>query len=133
LSALKEEVRQESGLSRADELLLESFFHALYPIEMRSVLSPAPLKKLFFMWKELLGVREKGLSLSHEPVTAPGMVFIMGRKDFSGPMSILEVGENQLLVARLETAEERFWGYIYFYTKEEEREKFLSLLNANFG
>lgn len=125
LSALKEEIRTTGELTRPDELLLESFFHALYPIEMRSLLPPAPLKKLFFMWKELLQAYRKELLVSIDS----NMIYVVGRKDFSLAMNTLEPSENQLLVARLETAEERFWGYIYFYTKEEECKKFLSLLD----
>jgi len=119
LGALKREMGE---LSRTDELLLESFFHALYPVEMRSVLPPEPLKKLFSMWKE---VQEKQMVIAE-----PEGIFVMGKRDFSAELELLELSDTELLVAKLETAEEKFWGYIYFSDNEEKRQCFLSILDA---
>jgi hypothetical protein len=115
LGALKHEIGE---LSRTDELLLESFFHSLYPVEMRSVLSPEPLRKLFSMWKEK----------NQMVVLEPEAVFVMGKRDFSLELVPLQLLDTELLVAKLETVEEKFWGYIYFSDNEEKRQGFLSTI-----
>jgi hypothetical protein len=121
LTALKQEI---GGLARTDEQLLESFFHALYPIEMRSVLTPEPLKKLFALWKEALAGYGPAVMIERD------MIFAMGKQDFAASFEPLQLSDNELLVAKLEAGEERFWGYIYFSDQEEKRQTFLSILDA---
>lgn len=121
LNGLKQEL---GGLSRKDELLLEGFFHALYPVEMRSVLTPTPLKKLFIMWKDALRGHTPSILIEQESI------FVMGTQNFSADFESLQLLDSELVVAKLESGEEKFWGYIYFCEDEEKRQSFLSILDA---
>lgn len=117
LESLKHEIGE---LSRTDELLLENFFHSLYPVEMRSVLAPGPIKKLFSMWREG----------QEAVVVEPEGIFVMGKRDFSAGLELLQLSDMELLIAKLETAEEKFWGYICFSDNEAKRQGFLSILDS---
>jgi hypothetical protein len=57
----------KSSLDPKDELLVESLFHALFPIEMRSILPCELIKNLFNLWKELLDNPEQEKIVKVEP------------------------------------------------------------------
>ncbi len=107
-------------LPQTDELLLESLFHSLFPIEMRSILSVEFVKDLFLLWKELLEHPEREEFIQVKPEG----VYFMQRQE--NPL-ILESFNDNLLVARPVYREIKFFGGIYFYKTEEEKTQFLTL------
>lgn len=117
LAALKQSCE---GLTKMDELLLENFFHSLFPIEMRSIIPFGFIKDLFLLWKEflehlqaeeLVQVKEEG-------------IYFMQRQENS---LILETFSDNLLIARPALREVKFFGGIYFYKTEQEKTHFLTL------
>jgi len=107
--------------SRADHRLLESFFHALYPIESRSIVPPAQLKKLFLLWKKLLS----NPSLKIVSDQDEEAVFCMGRAGHIAELDPVDFQEMQLITARPDH-EEKFLGYLFFSKDEAERHQFIS-------
>ena len=112
-----------SPSSRSEQLLLEKFFHSLFPIEMRSICPVEALKILFHLWKELL-MRPEEREVVFENEEA---LFFMFR---GHPFHQLDIPDTQLVMAKLEEAEEKFLGYIYFSRDKSEREAFLSAVDA---
>lgn len=124
LELLEDLKREIGGVARQDEFLLENFFHSLYPIEMRSILTPQPLKKLFHLWREVLQEGQKRIEVE------PGIIFVMGRIDFSSKFESIQLSDTELLIAKPEIGEEKFWGYIYFCEDERRRQSFLSVIDV---
>ncbi len=93
----------------SEELLVERFFHALYPIEMRSICPVLPLKKLFTLWRQ-------GAPATLEE----DVVYKLGEGEIH-----FEAGENELLVAKLEGVEKTYFGYIYFGKDPAAKKAFL--------
>ncbi len=104
-SRLKKEMGE---LSREEGRLLETVFHSIFPVEMRTILPPAPLKKIFSMWKEL-----RQLPLKKEVMeVGERALFYLSRE---GEMPALALGEDEnLVLVRSEDEEDNFLGYIYF-------------------
>jgi hypothetical protein len=65
------------GADRSSNRLLESFFHALYPIESRSIVPSEQLKKLFLLWKQLLKDPAQKIVIDQDELA----VFVMARAD----------------------------------------------------
>jgi len=107
--------------SRWEEKLLDKFFHSLFPIEMRSICSVEALKNLFECWKKLL----QAFGESKVVFETEEAIFVVVR---SGQE--VEILDNYAVVARLEEAEEKFLGYIYFSPDAKERGRFLSSVDA---
>lgn len=120
LSAIKSSLGE---IPRAEELLLENFFHSLFPIEMRTILSPKCLKKLFLLWKKILEDKQEKLTLEEE-----GAFYFVIRGDVMPQLEVVQEEEEKMLFAKLSFLEEKFTGGIYF---GKELEVFEKLLNGN--
>lgn len=118
LSALQH-LMGEGG--RSQTRLLEAFFHAIYPIEARSIVSPEALKKLFLLWKELLETPSQKMIQSQEDA----LFFLMARQGHLPEIDPAQFNEMQLISVRPEH-EEKFLGYIFFSQSEEDQAKFLT-------
>jgi hypothetical protein len=103
--------------------LLESFFHTIYPIEARSIVSPQVLKTLFLLWKELLDDPAK--TTLH--AATEEALFFMGRKGHLPNIDPSQFRELQLIQARPDYGEPCL-GYLFFSSSEEEREKFTQMV-----
>lgn len=108
------------GADRASRRLLESFFHALYPIESRSIVPPEQLKKLFLLWKQLLDDPAQKLATDQDEKA----VYVMARVGHLPEIDPANFTEMQLISARPEQ-EEKFLGYLFFSQDLTEREHFL--------
>ena len=111
----------KSSLDPKDELLVENLFHALFPIEMRSILSFGPIQILFLLWKELMESpeEEKIVRVEQEGI------YFMERQENT---LILELFEGpDLLLAKPLYRGTKFFGGIYFYKSEEGKQKFINV------
>jgi hypothetical protein len=117
LSALQKIVGETDHSSRR---LLEAFFHAIYPIEARSIAAPEQLKKLFLLWKQLLDdPTQKGI-IDQDEVA----IYVMARSGYLPEIDPANFVEMQLISVRPEQ-EEKFLGYLFFSQDLAERERFL--------
>jgi hypothetical protein len=105
---------------RTSSRLLESFFHALYPIESRSIVPPEQLKKLFLLWKQLLNDSSQKVLTDQDELA----VYVMARSGYLPEIDPANFVEMQLISARPEQ-EEKFLGYLFFSQDVTERERFL--------
>lgn len=113
-------LQQLIGEDRASRRLLESFFHAIYPIESRSIVPPEQLKKLFFLWKQLLDDPSQKIVMDQDELA----VYVMARSGHLPEIDPANFVEMQLISARPEQ-EEKFLGYLFFSQDVTERECFL--------
>lgn len=113
-------LQQLIGADWASRRLLESFFHAIYPIESRSLLPPEQLKKLFFLWKQLLDDPAQKIITDQDELA----VYVMARAGHLPEIDPANFVEMQLISARPEQ-EEKFLGYLFFSSDVTERECFL--------
>lgn len=105
---------------RTSSRLLESFFHALYPIEARSIVPPEQLKKLFLLWKKLLDDQARKILIDQDEVA----IYVIARAGHLPEIDSANFNEMQLMSVRPEL-EERFLGYLFFSQDLTQRENFL--------
>lgn len=128
-------LKRSLGQAGADnEFLLENFFHSIFPVEMRSVVSAVPLKTLFLILLELVdepndnSVVFKG---KEEDSCAFGM---LGIQEFSLKLYIfdaidrLDLHSSQLVSVQLQVYDTLYLGYIYFCDDKEKKQIFLNSL-----
>ncbi len=118
LNSLHDLIGTEDHASRR---LLESFFHAIYPVEARSTLSPTEIKPLFLLWNSIIPDPHKKKIITKEGST----LYIIGRSPFMPEIDPTDFIEMQLITVRPEL-DEKFLGYLFFSQEEAEQEKFLS-------
>jgi hypothetical protein len=106
--------------------LLESFFHALYPIESRSIVPPEQLKKLFLLWKQLLDDPAQKIMIDQDELA----IYVMAKAGHLPEIDPANFVEMQLISARPEQ-EEKFLGYLFFSQDITEREQFLENIPAS--
>lgn len=122
-------------LDRNEELLLENFFHSIFPIEFRSLFNPQSLKNLFTM---LLDGIQKNRDAGEK-----GTMFMQKADDFCcylllsfdeasfkeeivEDFKILQIPSSQLLTLSLQVSETSYLGYVYLEENAEKREDFLN-------
>lgn len=113
-------LQQLLGNDRASRRLLESFFHAIYPIEARSIVPPEQLKKLFLLWKQLLEDPSQKIMTQQDEHA----IYVMAKSGHLPEIDPANFVEMQLISARPEQ-EEKFLGYLFFSQDLAERERFL--------
>lgn len=109
--------------NRSDNRLLEAFFHALYPIESRSIVPPEQLKNLFLLWKNLLENPAQKIAADHDEIAA----FAIARAGHIAELDPASFHEMQLITARPDH-DEKFLGYLFFSQDKNEKAEFLSKL-----
>lgn len=117
---LLDSLQKQIGADRASNRLLETFFHAIYPIESRSIIPPQQFKKLFFLWKQLLDDPSQKIATDQDELA----VYVMARSGHLPEIDSANFTEMQLISARPEQ-EEKFLGYLFFSQDVTERERFL--------
>jgi len=117
---LLDNLQKQIGSDRASNRLLETFFHAIYPIESRSIIPPEQFKKLFFLWKQLLDDPSQKIATDQDEVA----VYVMARSGHLPEIDPANFVEMQLISARPEQ-EEKFLGYLFFSQDVTESEHFL--------
>lgn len=118
IEALERFKERRGEMSRQEELLVETVFHTLYPIEMRSILPVECLQTVFELWKKLLA--DPGLVEVVEEQEEALFYLRRGEEE-----TLLSLEEERIVVLRPYMLDEKFIGYIYFTTCAEERKTFL--------
>jgi hypothetical protein len=126
-------------IGRQHEFLLENFFHSLFPVELRSVVDPIPLKDLFLMLLSLTHedkYRRKNIPFIKETETAlyvliPVREILIKQKIFEA-IDQLQLISSQMVCLHLHLSEILYLGYIYFDDTQEKRELFLKGIKQNF-
>lgn len=117
------------------KLLLENFFHALYPIEARSTLNPRILKQMFLMLIETTKQkrRQYALSLQQEDGYVALLIdfYEVGLKQrVLDAVHALGIPSRKLIQLHLQTVDGVHLGYVYLEYDEEKRKLFLKALEA---
>jgi hypothetical protein len=125
-------------LDRKEDLLLENFFHSIFPIELRSLFDPHLLKNLFSM---LLEATQK-----NRETNGMGNIFLQ-KTDHRSVSLLLSYGEtsdkeraidciktlqipsSQLLTLSIKVFETSYLGYIYLEENNGRRDHFLNELS----
>ena len=117
--------------------LLENFFHSLFPIEVRSLLSPPSMKTLFSHLLSL-HLEKKALKNSFVFSEEKGAVFaLVAVQDAPLKESIIAEVEKlglrwpHLVFLHQHVFETTYLGYILFSEDEEERKSFLELIQRS--
>ncbi len=100
---------------------LESFFHALYPVEARSFLQPEQVKNWFQLWRQLLEFPEDRLKIDRDQ----SAVYIMGHASLIPEFDPADFGETQLILVQPEQ-HEKYLGYLFISSDIEEQQSFIS-------
>ena len=133
LSAFKKLVAESS---QTDELLLENFFHSIYPVEIRSMINPALLKNFFYMFVES---SEKKLSREsafeyrfHKIDEVLLIMTTIWDSDFKQKMHDLEkkmhLPSSQIVTFIMSFHDVSYQGYLLFGLSEERKNLFLQNL-----
>jgi hypothetical protein len=121
------------SISSRTELLLENFFHSLYPIEFRSMLAPAPLKALFELF---LRSKEKSDASFLSQIQGSQVFVVMALCDAPATervfrmVSDLRLTSSQLVMLHLIDPEVTYLGYIYSCDEEPKQQLFIDQLRA---
>ncbi len=115
------------------EFLLENFFHSLFPVELRSVLDPEPLKSLFLMLVTL--TQEEKTRHAFHFKRERGNLFVMisvqennAKQKVFEAVELLNILSSQLVCLHLQLFETLYLGYIYFCDEEVSQNLFLKTL-----
>jgi hypothetical protein len=114
-----------ASLDRNEEMLLENFFHAIFPVELRSMFNPQLLKNLFTMLLEAIQQnREESKDqpiFLHKSDALCCYVLCEGQK-----VESLPIPSSQLLTLSLQVSETSYTGYIYLEQNPAKQNKFLN-------
>jgi hypothetical protein len=106
-----------------EEMLLENFFHAIFPIELRSMFNPQLLKNLFNMLLEGIELnRNGGPVFLHKADALCCYVLCEGQR--------AQIPSSQLLTLSLQVSETLYTGYIYLEQNLVKQNKFLESLQS---
>lgn len=122
-------------LDRKEELLLENFFHSIFPIELRSLFNPVFLKKLFTILLEAiqkLREAEGKESIFLKEMDGHCSYFLLSYEDpfykekVIDGIKALQIPSSQFLTLSLQVFEISYIGFIYCEEDEKKRENFLN-------
>lgn len=123
------------SLAFQHKLLLENFFHSIYPIECRSTLNPRILKNLFLMLLEMNKKKGRRYAISFENEEEYQLVLIdfyevgLKQKVLDG-IHQLGLLSRKLIQMHLQTVDGIHLGYIYLEEDEEKRKNFYDTLKG---
>jgi len=119
-----------TSLDLKEELLLENFFHSIFPIELRSLFNPLFLKKLFAMLLEGMGKKIPFEAKNEEHCSY--ILFCDPAEEVKEKVTelivSLQIPTSQLLTSSLEASGSSYFGCIYLEREKERREKFIRAL-----
>lgn len=127
-------LKQELGpLALKYPLLLQNFFHAIFPVHLSTTLEPKVLKVLFSM---LIEAVENGKeNVMFESKKAKGSLFVMIKlQEFSWKQKIfsrieeLKLPSNELLTVDLQVFDFFYLGFIYMTSEADKQAAFLEAL-----
>jgi hypothetical protein len=106
-------------LAAQHHLLLEKFFHAITPIEMRNALETEPLKQLFLCLLHATKIEGKIFKQDAHRVMA-----VMPQK-MDASIGALGIEPHKLVSFSLDIHGVQYVGYMYLTEEKEAQEKFL--------
>lgn len=123
-------------LDAKDELLLENFFHSIFPIELRSLFNPHPLKKLFTMLMSAVQRNRESAQKTAVFYEVDGQhcYFLLSydsaeiKECAEQRLKSLQIPSSQLLTISMQVFEASYLGYIYLEGQGDRRENFLNSL-----
>ncbi len=123
-----------SQLDRNEELLLENFFHSIFPIELRSLFNPLFLKNLFTLLHEAVQKSKDTPSESaiFQKIDSSCCYFLLSYTDVLIKEKVMDcvrmfqIPSSQLLTITLDHLGTSFLGYIFLEEDAERRENFLT-------
>lgn len=115
------------------KLLLENFFHSIYPIEARSTLNPKILKNLFLMLLSTTKKKTKKFAYTFESEEGYQLVIIdfyeVGLKQtVIEAINHLAILSRKLIQLHLQTVDGIFLGFVYLEYEEEKKKVFYQTL-----
>ncbi len=121
------------NLNRKEEILLENFFHSIFPIELRSLIAPDVLKNLFSI---LLGAVKERSEMQGEPCfrvqeNTEGIYVLLRHQNLIFNEKIVEtirsqqLPSSQLASLSLQAFNELYLGFILLGDDMEVRAQFL--------
>jgi hypothetical protein len=121
-------------LDKRDEILLENFFHSIFPIELRSVLSPFLLKNLFSLLLEVVeknrdGFRERELVIKEEENALYGLLSCQDphlREKLIERVAQFDTESLQLATLSLQAFDTFYFGFILQDEDRLRRKAFIS-------
>lgn len=121
------------SLAFQHKLLLENFFHAIYPIEARSILNPKILKNLFLMLLSTSKKKTKKYAYTLENEEGTQLVLIdfyeIGLKqNVIEAINRLGILSRKLIQMHLQTVDGVYLGYVHLEFDEEKRRVFYQTL-----
>jgi hypothetical protein len=121
------------SLAFQHKLLLENFFHAIYPIEARSILNPKILKNLFLMLLSTSKKKKKKYAYTFENEEGVQLVLIdfyeIGLKqNVLEAVNRLGILSRKLIQMHLQTVDGVYLGYIHLEFDEEKKRVFYQTL-----
>jgi len=128
-----------SSLDRNEELLLENFFHSIFPIELRSLFNPQSLKNLFCMLLD--GLKKNREAGARRPIFLQQRehlccYLLLSFEDSSCKEAIIEcfkilqIPSSQLLMLSLQVSETSYLGYVYVQENREKQDHFLNSIHC---
>lgn len=123
-----------SQMDKNEELLLENFFHSIFPVEYCCVINPLFLKDLFLMLLEAVqkGVEEGSDTAIYQRNGHSCCYFLIScNNDFYMKEQVMDcvkafqIPFSELLSISIEHLGVSYLGYIYFEESDEERDRFL--------
>lgn len=104
-------------ISSGKDAGVEGFFHSLYPVEMRSVVSPSLMKSLYFLWQEIQEGEMEGFDFSFR-LEKEGMALMARFSDeeviemLSNGMKSLNLSSSQWMFFSTKKASYYYTGYL---------------------
>lgn len=109
--------------------LIESFFHSLYPIEMRTTLTLEPFKTLFFLFRKLLS----GDQTIIQKLESDALYLCVKVNDFKAKKKLLDavgklgIPNSELVKLVFSIQETGYIGFIYFTDSKPDRTHLLRI------
>ncbi|PCI93214.1 hypothetical protein COB11_05690 [Candidatus Aerophobetes bacterium] len=124
------------GVGAQHKLLLENFFHAIYPIESRSFLNPKDLKTLFLFLISSQQSGKKGCNLqvkmqNHACITLIEFYDLHLKQNVINEIGKLNIISRKLVQLHLQTVNGIYLGYIYLEHSKKRRDAFLKAVQAS--
>lgn len=113
-------------MQRREELLLENLFHAIYPVEIRSVIDPLQIKIFFNLLTAFIDEKREGY-MSQNSRDSVYFVFSYKDPDIKQRMdaTLLSLYPSQLVTIAFPFSGSLYFGYIYQESDAEKQKQFL--------
>lgn len=124
-------------VEKEHQLLLESFFYALFPVESRSVIDPEVLKTFFLLFleaKNRAGELEKSFKTTEDERRLFALISLQDRQQaqqINAAVDRLCLRAPALTTLHLSLSERIFIGYIYICDEKEKKNIFLNTLEES--